>query len=123
MIDASALLAMLQGEPGGEKIVRALPNAAISTVNVSEVMAMLCDKGLDADRTRETLEMLSINVVDFDFAQAIKAGSLRPATRAFGLSFGDRACLALALRDSAEVLTADRAWSKLDLGVEVDVIR
>ncbi|HUF86772.1 MAG TPA: type II toxin-antitoxin system VapC family toxin [Thermohalobaculum sp.] len=123
VIDASALLAMLQGEPGGDRVVSAMPNAAISTVNISEVVAKLCDKGFDADQTRETLEMLPITVVDFDFAQAIKAGSLRPPTRAFGLSFGDRACLALALRDSAGVLTTDRAWADLDLGIDVQVIR
>jgi PIN domain nuclease of toxin-antitoxin system len=123
VIDASALLAMLQDEPGGDRVVAALADAAISAVNISEVVAKLCDKGFAQDQARETLEMLSLNVVDFDHPQAIAAGGLRPSTRSFGLSLGDRACLALAAQRSATALTADRAWAQLEIGVSVDVIR
>ena len=123
VIDASALLAMLQDEPGGDRVVAALPDAAISAVNVSEVVAKLCDKGFQPDQARETLEMLAMNVVDFDQPQAVEAGLLRRTTRAFGLSLGDRACLALAARSDASAMTTDRAWAQIEIGISVDVIR
>jgi ribonuclease VapC len=123
VIDASALLAMLQDEPGSDRVVAALPDAAISAVNLSEVVAKLCDKGFAQDQARETLEMLSLNVVDFDLPQAVEAGLLRLTTRAFGLSLGDRACLALAARSGATALTTDKVWAQLEIGVSVDVIR
>jgi ribonuclease VapC len=123
VIDASALLAMLQDEPGSNRVVEALPDAAISAVNISEVVAKLCDRGFGQDQARETLEMLSLNVVDFDLSQAVAAGGLRPSTQSLGLSLGDRACLALAASSGATALTADRAWAQLKIGVSVDMIR
>ncbi len=123
VIDASALLAMLQNEPGGDRVAEALPDATISAVNVSEVVAKLCDKGLAPDRVRETLEMLPLDVIDFDLPQAVETGALRPRTRALGLSLGDRACLALAARSGATAMTTDRAWALLEIGISVDVIR
>ncbi len=123
VIDASALLAMLQDEPGGDRVAEALPDAVISAVNVSEVVAKLCDNGFKPDQVRETLDMLPLNVVDFDLPQAVEAGALRPRTRALGLSLGDRACLALAARSGASAMTTDRAWAQLEIGISVDVIR
>lgn len=123
VIDASALLALLQDEPGSDRVVEALPDSAISTVNIAEVVTKLCDKGFQPDQARETLEMISLNVIDFDLHQAVAAGALRRSTRALGLSLGDRACLALAARSDASAMTTDRAWAKLEIGVSVDVIR
>lgn len=123
VIDASALLALLQDEPGSDHVAAALPEAIISAVNVSEVVAKLCDKGFKADEARETIELLPLNVIDFDLPQAVETGLLRGPTRALGLSLADRACLALAARSESKALTTDRAWAKLDLGIAVDVIR
>jgi PIN domain nuclease of toxin-antitoxin system len=123
VIDASALLAMLQDEPGSDRVVEALPDAVISTVNIAEVVAKLCDKGFEQGQARETLELLSLNIVDFDLPQAVAAGGLRHATRAFGLSLGDRACLALAVRSGASAMTTDQAWAQLKIGISVDLIR
>lgn len=123
VIDASALLALLQDEPGSDRVAEALPDALISAVNLSEVVAKLCDKGFEPDEARETMELLPLNVVAFDTAQAIEAGLLRASTRTLGLSLADRACLALAARSGASALTTDRAWARLGLGIDVDVIR
>ena len=123
VIDASALLALLQDEPGSDGVAEALPEAIISAVNVSEVVAKLCDKGFESDEARETIELLPLNVIDFDLAQAVETGLLRGPTRALGLSLADRACLALAARSESKALTADRAWAKVDVGIDIHVIR
>lgn len=95
----------------------------MSAVNWSEVAAHLIDQGLSEEQVKADMSAFGVDVVAFDRFQADMAGSLRRATRAAGLSLGDRACLALALREGAAAVTADRAWVKFDLGVEVRLIR
>ena len=123
VLDASAIIAMILSEPGWEAVAVVQSQAAASTVNISEVVAKLCDRGADDDTAREAVARLHLEVIDFDLGQAMQAGSLRRATRARGLSLGERACLALALARHGRVLTTDRAWTGLDLGVEIEVIR
>ncbi len=123
VLDASALLALLNAEPGADTVAAALPEAVIGAVNYAEVVSKLAEAGLSEAELRETLDGLALDVRPFDRAQAHAAGLLRPATRARGLSLGDRACLALGRALQAPVLTTDSAWEGLDLGVEVRQIR
>lgn len=95
----------------------------MGAVNHAEVVTKLVDDGWTEDAARELLSVWSTDILPFDEATAYEAGLLRGATRHLGLSLGDRACLALARRLSASVLTADRAWAGLDVGVPVEVIR
>ena len=113
---------MLLGEPGGEAVDANPGRAQLSTVNLTEVAQRLSDQWPD-DLVIGVLGELPCLVIDFDSAMAMRAGLLRRATRAKGLSLGDRACLALAESLSLPVLTADRAWAELDLGIEVVLIR
>jgi len=124
VLDASALLALLNGEPGAEKLTpQLLSTAASSTVNLAEVQAKLVDRGLDpADAWEATLAPVR-DAVDFTSEHARIAGTLIVQTRSLGLSLGDRACLALALSLKAPVYTADKSWKNLKLGVRVHVIR
>ncbi|HLZ75677.1 type II toxin-antitoxin system VapC family toxin [Phenylobacterium sp.] len=122
VLDASAVLALIQGEPGGAAVEARLDRAKLSAVNLAEVAQRLNDQWPD-DMVATVLAKLPCEVVDFNAALALRAGLLRRLTRAKGLSLGDRACLALAERESAAVLTGDRAWAELDLGVEVVLIR
>lgn len=123
VLDSSALLCLLNDEPGVARVAAALPNAAISAVNLSEAVAKLRERGLSAVEVRAALAGLSLDVRPFAGEQAYAAGDLRPATRALGLSLGDRACLALAAELGQPALTADRDWSKLELGIEIEVVR
>ena len=123
VLDASALLALLNSEPGGEMVAEAIPEAAISAVNFSEVVAKLADSGADEEVVRRVLQDFPLNIVPFDAEQAYETGLLRPATRNLGLSLGDRACVALARRLGAPALTADQRWSRLSVEVDVTVIR
>jgi ribonuclease VapC len=122
VLDASALLALLRKEPGWETVESVLP-AMISAVNVSEVVAKLAEDNVPPVTIRQAIEALRLDIHPFDEDLAYAAGSLRPATRALGLSFGDRTCLALAHRLGATALTADRAWQHAGLGVALELIR
>ncbi|MDE2007989.1 MAG: type II toxin-antitoxin system VapC family toxin [Rhodospirillales bacterium] len=113
VLDASAVLALLGDEPGAEAVLEALPRATISTVNLSEVVAKLAERGMPAEAIAAALDGLDLDPRPFEIADAYAAGALRPATRAAGLSLGDRACLALAARLGAPALTADRGWQGL----------
>jgi ribonuclease VapC len=123
VLDASALLALLFKEPGGEKVMARLPGSMLSAVNLSEVVTKSVDLGMTLEEARLVTAGLPCQVVPFDGEQAYLAGALRPATRPFGLSLGDRACLALGLRSGCAVVTADRRWAECAVGVEIIPIR
>jgi len=123
VIDASAALAFLQGEPGFERVRDALADAVIGAVNFSEILAKLAEKGVGKEAVGLAVSALACPVIDFDRAQAEASADLRPASRKFGLSLADRACLALAKLRGATALTADKVWADLDLGIEIEVIR
>ena len=122
ILDASALLALLQQEPGRERVAGAIADGAIiSAVNLSEVVAKLADSGTPEAGIRAKIDALRLDVAPFNGVDAFAAGLLRPATRAAGLSLGDRACIALGRRSGLPVLTADIAWTSLDLGPGVEI--
>jgi len=123
VIDASALLALLNDEPGADVVAEALPGGVISAVNLSEVIAKLCDAGMPEKAIHQALQPLGIEIVPFDEDQAYQAGLLRTSTQDFGISLGDRACLSLAKKLGIDALTADRAWTELSIGTTIKVIR
>lgn len=123
VLDASAILALLNNEPGSDRVTNVLTAAVISSVNLSEVVARLADSGMSKTEVREVISTLGLDVIHFDTEMAYRAGMLRPLTRQAGLSFGDRACLALGESLGLPVLTTDRTWADLELGINVQVIR
>lgn len=123
VLDASALLALVLSEPG-QSVVRELgEDGLISAVNFSETLAKLEERGVDESVAVDMLNLLDLTIVPFDRAQAVATARLRKQTRSRGLSFADRACLALAAVHQSRVLTADREWQALDLDVEIILIR
>jgi len=123
VLDASAILALLNQETGSEEVLKFIGKAAISTVNLSEIIAKLADAEIPEEDIRQILSNLNLEVIDFNKEQALKAGMLRPITKSIGLSFGDRACLALGIILNQPVLTTDRLWSSINVGVEVRLLR
>lgn len=123
ILDASALLALVREEPGATEVAQALKSAAVSAVNLSEVVAKLADARMGPQQIRDALEALDLEVMPFDSEAAYAAGFLRPTTREIGLSLADRACLALAAHLGATAITADRRWLDLPLPVAVRSIR
>jgi ribonuclease VapC len=123
VIDASALLALLNAEPGADVVAEALPQGVISAVNLSEVIAKLCDAGMPEKAIHQALQPLGLEVVPFDEEQSYQAGLLRTSTQNLGVSLGDRACLSLAKMRDMIALTADKAWAGLSVGAKIKVIR
>lgn len=123
VLDASAVLAWLRAEPGADVVESYLEAAVISAVNLSEVYQKLAQRGVDADRTLRQLRTLGIGIEPVTATDAVHAATLWPVTRAAGLSLGDRCCLALATRLAGPAVTADTAWTQLEVGVTVVPIR
>lgn len=122
-LDTSAILAVIFDESGTERVVPLLGEAIISAVNVAEVVTKLVERGFGDDAARETIDGFRLTIMPFDNETAMKAGLLRRLTISKGLSLGDRACLALAIQEKAQVITADRIWAELDLGIAIEVVR
>ena len=120
VLDASAILCLLFEEPGMEKVLARGQGAFVSAVNLSEALSKAMDNGVPAEIRAIAIEALALNIVAFDADAAHAAAELRTATKAFGLSLGDRACLALTGRLRATALTTDRIWSRLDIGITIE---
>lgn len=122
-LDASALLALLFAEPGCREVEAVYGECRLSAVNLSEVIGRFVRDGHNPKEAFDKLVASGLEIVPFLGEDAVLAAGLCAATRAAGLSLGDRACLALALARGIPTLTADRAWSHLDLPVSVRLIR
>jgi PIN domain nuclease of toxin-antitoxin system len=124
VLDASAILAVIGGEPGPEKLTPdLLAFAVVSTVNLAEVQTKLVSRGWTSEQAWEDATSPVREVLAFDQEQARVAGDLVIQTRHLGLSLGDRACLALGIALKAPVYTAEKAWKKIKVGARVHVIR
>jgi ribonuclease VapC len=125
VLDASAVLALLFEEPGAEVVQAHLRAGIVGAANIAEVLAKLSDHGVPAHDALRAVAILGLEVASMTDSQAQRSAGLRPATRAAGLSLGDRACLALAAELGAPALTADRSWAGVAeaAGVAVQVIR
>lgn len=125
LLDASAVLAALLDEPGGDFVYGVMSESHISVINLSEVYATLFDGGMGFGLAEEVVGALPFRIRTFRDAHAVQTAKLRPLTRQFGLSLGDRACIAQAMMDGLAILTSDRrmAAAKDVLAMDIRMIR
>lgn len=123
VLDASAVLALIQKEPGGAQVVGYLQDGCMSAANYAEVLFVLGRAGIEIGVARGLIAALRIEVVPMTAEIAATAATLGATGSRYGLSLGDRACLATAADRNIPVVTADRVWAELDLGVDVIAIR
>jgi len=123
VLDSSAVLCLIQNEPGASLVREALPLSCLSAVNLAEITSKLSEWGMDNRVIASALDPLQLRIIPFDATQARACGMLRQTTRRLGLSLGDRACLALAANLKATALTTDRAWSAVGDIATVKVVR
>jgi len=123
VLDASALLAYLKKEPGEDKVKAVLDESVISSVNWSEVVQKMIALDADISTMRQTFQAIGLTIEPFTLEDGEMAGRLWTQTKRYGLSLGDRACLALGIRLEATILTSDQAWAALVLPVEIQLVR
>lgn len=128
VLDASALIAYLHGEEGADLVANAVAETAVtSAANWAETLAKLAELGHSPSEIANGLRQQGLlggllEIVALTDEDALLIGELRPPTRELGLSLGDRACIALALRLALPVLTADGSWTELEaVGIRVEV--
>lgn len=125
VLDASAVLAVLNDEKGAETVLEALSSegTVISAVNYSEVVSKLASLGMPPEVVDSSIDSLGLTVVPFDKEAAREAGLFFPSLSKFGLSLGDRACLALSKMSGLPALTSDKAWSNFKFHPKIRVVR
>lgn len=123
VMDSSAFMAYMNEEPGADTVKALLRGALISSVNACEIATKLTATGRTPLEVHYILKAAGVEIVDFDLALAIEAGSMVLLTKSRGLSLGDRACLALAAREGLSALTADRAWKGVEIGAAIEFVR
>lgn len=123
LLDASALLALLQNEAGATIVVRTLPTALISAANLSEVIAKLVQKGVPEKQATGAVRAFDLQVLPVNEAVAIAAGELAKEGKSLGLSLGDRICLATGRIENLPILTTDQQWLALPKIYQVITIR
>jgi PIN domain nuclease of toxin-antitoxin system len=123
VLDASALIAFLRNEPGADRVKAVIGQACISAVNLAETLTKMVDYSKQLELIAREIGRLQIPVIPFDAELAHITASMRPLTRVAGLSLGDRACLALALKAGLPAFTTEREWNKCDVGVRIINIR
>lgn len=123
VLDASALLAFLHNEPGGDQVSAALNGARVSAVNWSEVLQKSLQRKADIDGMRQEFSEVGVMFEPFSPEQAEIAAHLWADTKGHGLSLADRSCLALALDKKLPVMTADRRWGELRLDLDIRLLR
>ncbi|WP_375429152.1 type II toxin-antitoxin system VapC family toxin [uncultured Sphingomonas sp.] len=123
VLDTSAILAVLLEERGAELVKPHMVGAQVSIISIGEVLARAAESGAEPEAVLAILDTYLFRVRAFRDGHAIAAAKLRPLTKHLGLGFGDRACLVQAQFSDLPVLTADHDWAKLNIGVEVRLIR
>ncbi|MFT4299406.1 MAG: type II toxin-antitoxin system VapC family toxin [Aeromicrobium sp.] len=98
VLDASAVMAVLREEAGGERVLAHLPGAVLGAANFAEVIGKLLDADIPVEPVRRMLENADVRIEPVTDGDGLLAGQLRGITGGRQLSLGDRCCLALALR-------------------------
>lgn len=123
IFDASAVLAMLQDEPGSEMAASMLGEGCITSANLSEVISKLVQKNVPDDVIARVMSQLGLPVLDITESIGERAGYLYAQTHRLGLSLGDRLCLAATLETGLKAITADTLWTEVGQGTDVVCIR
>jgi PIN domain nuclease of toxin-antitoxin system len=124
VFDASTLIALFAKEKGYELIKKHMKDAVISSVNIAEVYKYCIEtQNLSADEAKKLVKLSDIKIIEFTEDQALISAILITKTKKYGLSMGDRACIALAISQSYYIITCDQIWQKLDVGVKIMMAR
>lgn len=124
VLDTSALLAYLFEETGADKVSPILEagSGVIGSANYAELVTKLVDKNMPMPEILVVISSLELEFIPQDEQQASLTGELRAISKPFGLSLGDRACLALGLATGLPVMTADQLWKDVATGQDIKLM-
>lgn len=124
VLDSSALIALIKGETGADRVEPLLGGVVMSTLNISESAGILIDLGMSLEEARDSIDPFVDVIVPLDIQQSYDIAFLKRLTSNKGLSIGDRACIALGIQMKLPIYTADKVWAKLDIeGANIILIR
>ncbi|MEY3106453.1 MAG: hypothetical protein RIT35_619 [Pseudomonadota bacterium] len=124
VLDASALIALFAKESGYDLIKRHMKDVIMSSVNIAEVYKYCIEtQGLTKEEAKNLIKLSDIKIIEFTDEQALITASLVSKTKQYGLSLGDRACIALAIEGKYSIITCDKIWQKIDVGVKFIMAR
>lgn len=124
VFDSSALITLFAKEPGYEKVKQNMKHAIISSINIAEVYKYCFDvQNLIEEDCRNLIKLCGIKIIDFCEEQALISAKIIKSTKQYGLSLGDRGCIALAILKNCPILTCDKIWQKVDLDLEFIMAR
>jgi len=123
LLDTSAIIALLKKEPGYEILEGLIANSSISSVNLSELVAVLVRSGITEDEIDEIITDIAPEIIPFSENLAIQAGKLAKHTKDFGLSLGDRACVATGIHHNMTIYTTDKIWQELKPLADIILVR
>lgn len=125
VVDAAALMAVLLDEKGSDAVLPVLRGSSMSAVNLAECCARAPERGASIEDVVRAVRRFELRIAAFEAGDAVRTGELRVPTKPFGLSLGDRACLALTERLEATLYTGDRrlAEAKDVVGLDIRLIR
>jgi ribonuclease VapC len=124
VFDASAVVAVIRGEPGSQLITQYCGDGLLSAVNLQEAIKILRGQGFSATAVTHMIGVLELETIPHAAIDAYQAAELVLQTQQFGSGLGDRTCMALGISRGLPVLTTDRAWAQLAIdGLEVILAR
>jgi PIN domain nuclease of toxin-antitoxin system len=123
VLDSSAILAVILGEPGADRVESAFARAVISAATLAEILTKPHQRGLDSDGSYKRIVNFGISIVPVTMLQARIAGEISRAPRRLDLSLGDRLCIALAISLNCELLTSDRGMAEFAAGIPIRLFR
>lgn len=124
VFDSSVLIMLFAKEPGYESVRGYMRNAVISTINIAEVYKYCIEvQNLSEEDCRNLTKLTGIKIIDFCEQQALISAKIIKNTKQYGLSLGDRGCIALATLKDCSILTCDKIWQKVDLNIEFIMAR
>jgi PIN domain nuclease of toxin-antitoxin system len=123
VLDTSALIALIRREPGWEAVQEALGHSAVCAVHLTEAITKLTRKGGEPRLVERYLRSLPPPILPWDEEMAWESRDMAPLAWTHGISFADRACLAMARHLDAVAMTSDAEWANLGLDIRVVLFR
>ncbi len=125
LLDSSAIIAVVKQEVGYQKIEDLIPYTGLSLVKCCEIVSSLINLGFNKQEIGDILNDLTLNKIPYTEEIAIEAGLLRTSTKHLGLSLGDRACIATAIKmNLVDIYTTDKAWKNLEgMNININLLR